>query len=503
MNEQAEITQHHAPLLTALQRCAARRTAAFHTPGHKRGQTLDPALRTLMGDRVFLADLPELPDLDNLFAPSGVIQQAQVLAAQAFGAEQTWFLSNGSTAGVIAAILATCNPGDKIILPRNVHQSAVSGVILAGVVPIFVQPDYDPHLDLAHSVAPAAIAQVLAQHPDAKAVLIVSPTYLGVCGDVAAIAHLCHQQHVPLLVDEAHGPHFGFHPDLPMSALQAGADIAVQSTHKVLSALTQAAMIHAQGQLIHRDRLSKAVALVQSTSPNYLLLASLDAARRQMATEGKELMERTLQLAEAARSNIAQIPGLSVLNLSRDHSPGAFDCDRTRLTVMVSGLNIDGFTADEWLNHHCGVIAELPTLHHLTFIVTLGNTQEDIDRLIQGFKQLAQAFRQATSGTAEGRWQRTDGFNPQLDSRSHTVSSFPSVSPRDAFFATQEIIPIENAIHRVSAELICPYPPGIPALVPGEVITPEAIAQLREIISAGGFLSGCHDPSLKTIKVLK
>lgn len=510
------IAQHATPLLTALQQCATRSTAPFHTPGHKRGQSVDSALQALLGDRVFAADLPELPELDNLFAPSGVLQQAQELAAQAFGAEQTWFLANGSTSGVIAAILATCDPGDKIILPRNVHQSAISGLVLTGAIPIWVQPEYDPSLDLAHSVTPDAIALALNQNPDAKAVMIVSPTYLGVCGDVAAIAQLCHQHYVPLLVDEAHGAHFGFHPALPISALQAGTDLAVQSTHKVLSALTQAAMLHVQGTLINRDRLTKALAFIQSTSPNYLLLASLDATRRQMATQGKELMEQTLQLASKARSQLTQLPGLSLLTPKSVGTPGFFALDPTRLTVRVTGLGINGFKADELLNQQYGVVAELPTLRHLTFIISLGNTQADIHQLVSSFAKLAAqrgGSRLQRERSTEGEWGVK--LDPQLsefktqNSKLKTQNSKlipPSrhqLSPRTAFFAAQETVVASEAMNRISAELVCPYPPGIAVLVPGEVITAGAIAHLHQTLMAGGILSGCSDPSLKTLKVVK
>lgn len=504
MSQSPAIAQHETPLLTALQQCAARSTAAFHTPGHKRGQGLDPTLRELLGDHGGLADLPELPELDNLFAPGGVIHQAQRLAAETFGAEQTWFLTNGSTAGVIAALLATCNPGDKVILPRNVHQSAISGLVLTGAMPIFVELESDPQLDLAHCVAPAMIAQALTEHPDARAVLIVSPTYLGVCGNIAAIADLCHAHSLPLIVDEAHGAHFGFHPDLPMSALQAGADIAIQSTHKVLTALTQAAMVHTQGDRIDRDRLTKALAIVQSTSPNYLLLASLDAARRQMALHGQTLLAKTLELANEARSRIAQIPGLTVLDLPKAHSPGAFDCDRTRLTVTVSGWGMDGFTADAWLNQHCGVIAELPTLNHLTFIFTVGNTQADGDRLVEGWKRLGRESRSPESGfdmNAQPNGVRSQEGRGAV--REERKVRGGVISPRRAFFAPQETIAITKAVNRISAELVCPYPPGIPVLVPGEVITTTAIAQLQKILAAGGLVSGCSDPTLATLKVLK
>jgi arginine/lysine/ornithine decarboxylase len=472
------------PLLERLAKSAQSQNAAFHTPGHKRGQGSFHAFRALIGDRALQADLPELPELDNLFAPQGAIDEAQTLAAETFGAEQTWFLINGSTCGIIAAILAACDPGDKILMPRNVHQSAISGLILSGAVPVFLQPDYDPVLDLAHSVAPETVAIALKNHPDAKAVFLVYPTYYGVCGDIQAIVNLTRAAGIPLLVDEAHAAHFAFHTDFPVSAMAAGADLTVQSTHKTLSALTQASMLHVQGNLIDRDRISRSLQLVQSTSPNYLLLASLDAARAQMATEGRILMQATLELANQARSRLASLPKLSVFQ--PEQSPGCFALDRTRLTVTLS--NLDGFTADELLDQKFGVTAELPSLQHLTFVISLGNTQNDIDRLIQAFNILSNLEESPERSIV-----------PQFD-----FSFSPAeISPRQAFFASAKLVSTESAIDQISAESICPYPPGIPILLPGERITKDAVVLLKSVLQSGGFISGCSDPTLNTLKVLR
>jgi len=478
-------SQMATPLLDVLENCAHSSNAAFYTPGHKRGQGTPGILSDLFGAKVWRSDLPELPELDNLFAPQTAIKAAQDLAAEAFGADQTWFLVNGSTCGVIASILAVCEPGDKIILPRNVHQSAISGLILSGAVPVFVNPEYDADRQIAHSVTPQAVEEALRQHPDSKAVMIVYPTYYGVCGNVRAIADLAHQYDIPLLVDEAHGAHFAFHPDLPDSALSAGADLTVQSIHKTLSAMTQAAMLHCQGNRIEHDRVSKALQLVQSTSPSYLLLASLDAARQQMATQGAALMEQTLRLADQARSRINQIPKLSTLN--PEQSPGCWAFDRTRLTVTVSELGIDGFTADEILHQTLGVTAELPSLQHLTFIISLGNTQADIDRLVQAFAILAKESRPVIP-----QFRQFECLTPQS-----------LLTPRQAFFAPSETLPIAQTVNRISAELVCPYPPGIPVLLPGEQITEDAIANLQQILAAGGMISGCADSTLETLQVIK
>lgn len=495
-------SQAETPLLDALWKCANKDRAPFFTPGHKQGKGISQRLSDRFGAAIFRADLPELPELDNLFAPQEAILAAQQLAAAAFGAEQTWFLVNGSTCGVEAAILATCGAGDKIILPRNIHYSAIAGLILSGAIPIFVYPEYAPALEIAHSITPDGVASALAQHPDAKALMMVYPTYYGVCGDVSAIASLTHQYNIPLLVDEAHAAHFAFHPELPTPALTAGADLSVQSIHKVLGAMTQASMLHVQGNRVNIDRVSKALQLLQSTSPSYLLLASLDAARQQMALQGKELMARTLQLADDARNRISQIPGLSVLQLVE--TPGFVALDKTRLTVTVSGLGLTGFEADEILHQELGVTAELPSLQHLTFIITLGNTASDIERLVQAFITLAR-MRAGGAEKAGG----TEGEKP-LASQPLTFilhrSSFtvhPSLSPREAFFAPTETLPIKQTSDRISAELVCPYPPGIPVLIPGEVITPEAIDYLQKIKTLGGYISGCADPNLNQLKVVK
>ena len=490
------IGQQAAPLFEQLQHCAQRSTAAFHTPGHKAGRGVDPRLLKAWGEGMLQADLPELPELDNLFAPSGVIAEAQLLAAQAFGAEQTWFLANGSTGGILAAILATCCPGDAILLPRTVHRSVVSGLILSGARPVFVAPAYDS--GLVGGLTAVDVAEALQQHDDIRVVMVVAPSYEGICGETEAIAHLCHQRNIPLLVDEAHGPHFGFHPDLPPRALSLGADLAVQSTHKVLSALTQAAMVHVQGERVDRDRLSQSLAIVQSTSPNYLLLASLDLARRQMATQGEPLMEQTLALANDARQRLRGLDGLGVVELPED-LPGFTSLDPTRLTVDVSGLGLTGFEADEQLCEDFGVVAELPSLRNLTFIISLGNRQSDIDRLVDSFVRLSGA---RLSGEVKGKVRGREQL--PLGDFSSFVGLTPEVvcTPREAFYGKQQVVELEAAIGLVSAETVCPYPPGIPVLLPGERVTRQAVAYLQQVQAQGGVISGCADETLAMLKVV-
>ncbi|HBR00913.1 MAG TPA: lysine decarboxylase [Cyanobacteria bacterium UBA11691] len=494
-----KVSQAKTPILDALRHYVTHPHAPFYTPGHKRGVGISRPLADLFGSLVFQADLSELPDLDNLYAPDGTIREAQDLAAQAFGADRTWFLVNGSTVGVMAAILATCTSGEKIILPRNIHSSAISGLILSGAMPIFVNPEYDPDWDMVNSVTPMSIQKALTQHPDAKAVMMVYPTYQGVCGDVEAIAQLCHDSHIPLIVDEAHGPHFHFHPDLPPSALSCGADVAIQSSHKVLGAMTQASMLHLKGARIEPEAIRRSLQLLQSTSPSYLLLASLDAARQQMALQGESLISQTLQLAERAQQSLKTIPQLKVLETKI--SKGFLALDPTRLNVKVTSCGLTGYQADRLLHDRHGVIAELPSAQSLTFIISLGNTQADIDQLVQGLAQICptQGTHECSSDpTVLQRWQEECLF---VHPSSFLIS--PTLSPRQAFFSQTETLPLEQTDERICAEIICPYPPGIPAIMPGEMINMSALDYLQQVLSLGGTISGCSDPTLKTLKVVR
>ncbi len=480
------LNQNEAPLVEILQKLAARSQAPFFTPGHKRGQGMADGLLQWWGRDIFQADLPELPELDNLLAPSGVLKQAQALAAAAFGASETWFLVNGSTAGILAAMLATCGGGDKIVLPRNVHQSVISGLVLSGAIPVFVRPEYDEGSEIAGGVPLSAVAAALAEYPDAKAVMLVSPTYYGVASDVAAIADLVHEYEIPLLVDEAHGAHFGFHGSLPTSAMAAGADLAVQSTHKVLGAMTQAAMLHCQYDRIDRQRLHQSLAMVQSSSPSYILLATLDAARRQMALQGEALMDRALELSDRAATQLSQVAGVRVWE------PTDFWIrDRTRVTVDVSQLFRNGYDVDVLLHERFGVTCELPTLNHLMFLITFGNTAEDIERLVY-----------AVAGVVS-EWNR------EVDKQGWaggSLSSWPipelACSPQTAFYAAKETVSWHAARDRISAVSVCPYPPGIPLLIPGEVISEEVISYLQQVQGSGGTIVGCSDAHQQTLEVL-
>ncbi|QDZ40251.1 aminotransferase class I/II-fold pyridoxal phosphate-dependent enzyme [Euhalothece natronophila Z-M001] len=478
----------NTPLVDALKNCANNPHATFYVPGHKQGKGISEQLSALFGETVFRYDLPELPEFGGLFPPEGVMKTAQELAAQAFGAEKTWFLANGSTSGVMAAILATCGEGDKIILPRNVHQSAIAALIFSGAIPIFINPIYDLNFDLPYTITVEAVKQTLSQHQDAKAIFIVSPTYQGVCADIPPLATLAHSYNLPLIVDAAHGAHFGFHPQLPVSPLTQGADIVIQSLHKTLGALTQASLLHLQDKRVNPSRLSTALQCLQSSSPSHLLLASLDAAREQVETQGKHLFDYTLDLASRGKAEIEKISDLSLFNPSLPQA-GCYDLDATRITINVEQLGLTGFAADEILHNELGVTAELPTAKTLTFVVTFGNTVADIEALITGLTQLRQ-------------------YQPETSLVPLKLSGLPPlaecISPRKAFFQEKTVLPLADTVGKISAELVCPYPPGIPVLIPGERITIEALNYLQQVFQLGRniTITGCSDVTLKQLQVI-
>jgi arginine/lysine/ornithine decarboxylase len=317
--------------------------------------------------------------------------------------------------------------------------------------------------------------------------MLVSPNYFGVCGDISQMAAIAHRYHLPLLIDAAHGAHLGFHPDLPISALQAGADLVVHSTHKMAGSLTQSSMLHLQSDRLDPLKIEQALTLLQSTSPNFLLLLSLDVARRQIVLQGQELLTQTLQLANSARSRIQQIP-----NLRTFHHQQIPSLDPTRLTVMIEQLGSTGFEIDEYLCHQWSVIAEMPTLTQLVFALSLGNSQQNLDRLVQGLE---------TASKEKGKRKKEKGLeiNYQLPITNHQL---PITNPRRAYFALKKSVPITQAIGRISGETLCPYPPGVPLIFIGEEITVAVVELLQLIGRSGGIVNGASDPSLETILVV-
>ncbi|KAF4365575.1 hypothetical protein F8388_007408 [Cannabis sativa] len=481
------------PLVTALKISAQQNAATFHFPGHNRGRIAPSSLTHLIGLKPFIHDLPELPELDNLFSPQGPILDAQKEAAKLFGALETWFLVGGTTCGIQAAIMATCSPGDYLILPRNCHLSAISAMVLSGAIPKYIIPEYDIEWDIAGGVTLSqvekAIEELEMEGRKPAAVFVTSPTYHGICSNISEISRLCHSHRIPIIVDEAHGAHLGFHPQLPNSALQQGADLAVQSTHKVLCSLTQSSMLHMSGNLVDRENISRCLQVLQSTSPSYLLLASLDAARHQLTENPKALFDKPLQLVTEANNVIRRLPGISILDsLSFPKFPAM---DPLRLTIGFRQLNLSGYEADEILYKDNEIICELVGTTSLTFAFNLGTSKEHVERLVSSLKHLVSI---ATLTQGDVRKMDLGVLAPFADFTT-------SLIPRDAFFRSKRKVSIESCLGEVCGELICPYPPGIPVLIPGEIITERALDYLLEVRSKGAIISGASDPQLSSIVV--
>lgn len=483
--EQASV---RAPLIEAMEAYHALRMVPFHTPGHKHGVTVHPSMRTMLTEKGLQMDVSLMSALDDLNDPEGCLWEAEKLAAELYGAEDAFFAVNGTTGAIHAMILAAVKPSEKIIVPRSAHRSVIGGIILADAVPVWVRPEVDDALGIASGVSAESYLQAMADHPDAKAVFLTNPTYYGACCDIERIVHLAHAHDMAVLVDEAHGPHLVFSDELPTSAMEAGADMAAQSTHKLLGAMTQGSLLLRQGERITRERTLQMLQLTQSTSPNYILMASIDAARAQMAADGRALMARTLRLARRLRSAVNETDGLFSFGRERIGTCGICDLDETKVTVTVSGLGATGAEAEAVLRRK-GIEAELCDYHNVLFLITIGDTDESIDRLITALAEMADELR--------GQKVLTDIADDEV--------RLPEVvtTPRGALYAEREKAVFDEAEGRISAEVVTFYPPGIPVLCPGERITREAIDYCRRRQRAGLFVSGPMDRSLTTIFVQK
>jgi lysine decarboxylase len=483
--------QPAAPYLDAVMAYGFRGSGRFHVPGHKGGPGADPGLRHALGDHALAVDIPS--DIEGIdLGPSPTpYERAERLAAEAYGARRTWFLTNGATQGNHALALALAGPGERVVAQRNSHASLVDGFVLSGGLPTFVAPEYDDELGMAYGVTPEALERAIAATPGARAAFIVSPTYYGMAADVEGCARVARATDVALVVDQAWGPHFGFHPGVPPSALALGADAVLTSTHKIVGSLTQSAMLHLGADTrIDAGLLGRAVRLVRSTSPSSLLLASLDAARRQLAIHGEALLHGTLAAAARTRERLETIPGIAVVGDRYVGRPGVAGWDPLRIVIDVRGTGATGFEVAEALRRAYDAQVELAT--HATMVLVLGLAQpaDDLERFAGDLDETVP--RVTRPGSAEALVRSPGALENEM-----------VVAPRDAFLGEAEVVAIDDAVGRVSCESIAGYPPGIPALLPGERITAETVEYLRELTAAGARLHGASDPAFETINVLR
>jgi len=455
--------QSDQPLLQSLLAYLSLEQTPFHIPGHKGGLGAPLKLREALGAGPFRFDLTEVGLLDSLQYPIAEMKDAMILASQAFGADHTWFLVNGSTVGVHAMLLAVLEENKEVLISRDCHLSAIGGVILCGSRPQYLFPTWDSDWHLFLPAKASDIADALGSRSSVAAVFLTSPSYFGIASNLGAIVRNLSGRDLPIMVDEAHGAHFAFHPAFPETAMAAQVDLSVQSAHKTLTSLTQSALLHWKRGRVEEEKVRAALELLQTSSPSYLLAASLDATRWQMANEGTKLWQATIELAENAREQVNQIHGLRCLS-PHDLPDRGYTLDPTKLLVDVWHLGIDGFQAARIL-HSFGLEVELADPWHILAVFSIADTPDSLKRLLVGLKKLSEFAPNSRS--------RFDGANPSLPPI--PVSFF---TPRQAFFSVCDRVRLSESRGRIAARSLIPYPPGIPALVPGEMIDGDAIGYL-------------------------
>ncbi|MFJ3981817.1 aminotransferase class I/II-fold pyridoxal phosphate-dependent enzyme [Streptomyces fungicidicus] len=485
------VDHSRAPVLEALEQYHRHGRLGFTPPGHKQARGADPAVREVLGDSVFLGDVLATGGLDDRLTRGRVLQQAQELLADAVHAEHTFFSTCGSSLSVKAAMLSVAGPHEKLLIGRDAHKSVVAGLILSGIEPVWVEPRWDAVRHLAHPPSAEEFDRAFDAHPDARGALVTSPTPYGASASLREIAEVCHRRSRPLVVDEAWGAHLPFHPDLPSWAMDAGADICVTSIHKMGSGLEQGSVFHLRGDLVPPALLGMRADLLGTTSPSVLIFAGLDGWRRQMALRGKELMESTLALAAEVRAAVEEIDGMHVNDRDDFCGPGlADDFDPLPCVIDVEGLGITGYRAADWLREHRSIDAHLADHRRIGAQLTHGDDRETAGELLSALRELARAARSLPRGPgvavpAPGELRMTQ-----------------AVQPRDAFFGPTEDVPVSAAAGRVAAEMITPYPPGIPGVLPGERLTEPVLRYLRTGLAAGMYLPDPADPALDTVRVV-
>ncbi len=478
--------QRHTPLFDALKDYHNRNVIPFDVPGHKHGEGLKD-LSEYFGVRMLELDVNSMKCLDNLSHPTSVIKEAELLLADAYGADYGFFMVNGTSSSVQAMIMSVCGPGDKIILPRNAHKSATNGMILSGATPVYVQPVICEKLGIAMGVEVEAVKATILANPDAKAVFVINPTYYGAASDLKGIIEVAHAHGMAVLVDEAHGAHFNFHPELPASASSLGADLVAASVHKTGGSLTQSSVLLMNEGFVNKNHVRTMINLTQTTSASYLLMTSLDVARRNLALNGETILGNVLSMAREARKVINETHGLYAFAKELEGTPGVFKFDETKMTVNVSGLGLTGFEVYDMMRDEYNIQLELGDANNVLAIMSLGDTQAHIDALVDAFKDISKRF----------------GHQDKL-TYVHVPMDCPTTAlcPRDAFYREKESVKLEAAIGRISGESLMAYPPGIPIITPGELITEEIVSYVNFLKTQKTLLTDLEDENIEFIKVI-
>lgn len=479
------LSQNNAPIYEALLRFKKMRIVPFDVPGHKRGRG-NKELTEFLGQSCMDVDVNSMKPLDNLCHPVSVIKEAEDIASEAFGASHAFFMVGGTTSAVQSMIMYACKDGDKIILPRNVHRSAINSLILCNAVPVYVNPDVNNQLGIALGMSVEQVKKAIEENPDAKAVLVNNPTYYGICSDLKKITEIAHAHNMLVLVDEAHGTHFYFGDNFPITAMKAGADIASVSMHKSGGSLTQSSFL-LMGDKINSDYMRQIINLTQTTSASYLLLSSLDISRKRLALHGKEIFAKTVEMAEYARSEINSIGGYYAYSKELINGDSIFDFDISKLSIHTLPVGLAGIEVYDLLRDEYDIQIEFGDIGNILAYLSVGDRKQDIERLISALAEIRRRFGKSKAGMLSQEY-----INPIV-----------AETPRKAFYADKISLPLDETCGKICTEFVMCYPPGIPILAPGELITMDIIKYIRYAKEKGCSMTGTEDINIERLNVLK
>ncbi len=479
------LSQENAPIYEALKWYKNQRIVPFDVPGHKQGRG-NTELREFLGEDCVSVDVNSMKPLDNLCHPTSVIKDAEELAAEAFSADKAFFMVNGTTSAVQAMIMSVCKDGDKIIMPRNVHRSAINSLIITGVTPVYINPGIHGKLGISLGMAIEDIKKSIKENPDAKAIFVNNPTYYGICSNLREIVKLAHENNMYVLVDEAHGTHFYFDKRLPVSAMEAGADMAAVSIHKTGGSLTQSSMLLMKCNRIKPDYVRTIINLTQTTSGSYLLLSSLDIARRNLALNGEKIFEEVVGIAEYAREEINKIGGYYAFSKEINNGDDIYDFDVTKLTINTLETGLAGIEVYDILRDDYGIQIELGDVANILAIISVGDTRYNIERLVSALSEIKRIHEK----------DKKDIFDHEY------IDPIVKVKPKEAFYADKKKVLLRESEGLISGEFVMCYPPGIPILAPGELITKETIDYIEYSKKKGSLVTGPEDMEIEYINVL-
>lgn len=482
--EKIKLDQNKAPIYEALQRLREMRVVPFDVPGHKRGRG-NPELAAFLGEQCVSIDVNSMKPLDNLCHPVSVIREAELLVADAFGAAHAFLMVGGTTSSVQSMVLSSCKRGDKIIMPRNVHRSVINAFVLCGAVPAYVNPEVDRRLGISLGMQREQVAKAIAENPDAVAVLVNNPTYYGICSDLKAIVNMAHEAGMLCLVDEAHGTHFYFGENMPISAMAAGADMASVSMHKSGGSLTQSSLLLI-GEHINPGHVRQIINLTQTTSGSYLLMSSLDISRRNLALRGKEVFAKVVEMADYAREEINAVGGYYAFGRELINGNSIFDFDPTKLSIHTRNIGLAGIEVYDILRDEYDIQIEFGDIGNILAYLSMGDRPQELERLVSALAEIRRRYQKDPSGLLSQEY-----IDPEV-----------VASPQDAFYAEKKSIPLPESVGCVCSEFVMCYPPGIPILAPGERITQEILNFIEYAKVKGCSMTGPEDPDILRINVL-